>query len=419
MTRRRVVRLTAITLVCLAFVAGLFVSYQHSFGPRTVTAIFKNANAIYTGDDVRVAGVKVGTITAIQPAATSVRLTMKVARSVSIPADAKAVIVAQNLVAARYVQLTPVYRKGMGDVMADGSIIPVERTAVPVEWDEVKEQLDRLATELGPATGKPTGSAGRFIESAANALGGNGDKLRQALAQLSGVSRVLAEGSGDIADVIRNLQTFVTALRDSSEQIVEFEDRLATLSSVLDGSKSDLNAALTDLSVAVGDVQRFVASTRDKSAEQIERLADVTQNLADRKNDVEQLLHVFPTAVANFYNVYDPVSGTFAGVPTVNNFSNPIQFICAAMAATTPGNPADGVKKCAEYLGPVLRIFNPQTLVNLNYVPIPLNPILGPVPSPDDIIYTEPKLDPRNIVEPPPAGAPPPPSGLPAERPSS
>ena len=34
--------------------------------------------------------------------------------------------------------------------MGDGAVIPVDRTAVPVEWDEVKEQLMRLATELGP-----------------------------------------------------------------------------------------------------------------------------------------------------------------------------------------------------------------------------------------------------------------------------
>ena len=71
--------------------------------------------------------------------------------------------------------------------MSDGAVIPIERTAVPVEWNEVKEQLMRLATELGPDNGMSTGSVGRFIDSAANAMDGNGDKLRQTLAQLSGV----------------------------------------------------------------------------------------------------------------------------------------------------------------------------------------------------------------------------------------
>ena len=90
-------------------------------------------------------------------------------------------------------------------------MIPSDRTAVPVEWDDVKTQLMRLATELGPKEGAQGGvsdtSVSRFIDSAANALGGNGDKLRQTLAQLSGVARVFAEGSGNIVDIIKNLQT--------------------------------------------------------------------------------------------------------------------------------------------------------------------------------------------------------------------
>src|SRR6185312_16191528 len=112
--------------------------------------------------------------------------------------------VAQNLVAARYVQLTPAYRKGGGPTMRDGAVIPSDRTAVPVEWDQVKTQLMRLATELGPANGASTTALGHFIDSAANAMTGNGDKLRQTIAQLSKVGRILAGGSGNIVDIIKN-----------------------------------------------------------------------------------------------------------------------------------------------------------------------------------------------------------------------
>ncbi|MCB0925912.1 MAG: mammalian cell entry protein, partial [Mycobacterium sp.] len=60
-----------------------------------------------------------------------------------------AVIVAGNLVGARYVQLTPAYgADGRTDAprMRDGTLIGTDRTAIPVEWDEIKTQLDRLAT---------------------------------------------------------------------------------------------------------------------------------------------------------------------------------------------------------------------------------------------------------------------------------
>lgn len=150
----------------------------------------------------------------------------------------------------------------------------------------------------------------RFIETTADAMEGNGEKLRNTISQLSGVARILAEGSGNIVDIIKNLQTFVTALRDSNQQVVAFQNRLATLTSVVDGSRSDLDAALKNLSVAVGEVQRFVAGSRNQTSEQIQRLADVTSNLVDQRLQVENLLHIAPNAFVNGYNIYNPDSGS-------------------------------------------------------------------------------------------------------------
>ncbi len=164
-----------------------------------------------------------------------------------------------------------------------------------MEWDEVKTQLNRLATELGPQSGVSGTSASRFIDSAANAMDGNGAKLREMLAQLSG-------GGKDFRQWQRRhrryrqggLQTFVTALRGSSAQIVVFEDRLATLTSVVDDSRSSLDDMLNELSVAVGDVQRFVAGSRKETTEQVQRLANVTQVLAEQKDAIRNILHVTP-----------------------------------------------------------------------------------------------------------------------------
>lgn len=394
---------TVAGVLVLALLGGGFVAARALFfGPNTITAFFPTATAIYPGDDVRVSGVKVGTISSIEPQGTQTKMTMRVDRSVPVPADASAVIVAQNLVAARYVQLTPAYRTE-GPKMADGAVIPTDRTAVPVEWDEVKRQLERLATDLAPTGDTSTSSVGRFIDSAANALDGNGDKLRATLAELSGAGRILAEGSGNFVGIIKNLQIFVSALRGSNEQIVAFNDRLATLSSVLDGSKSDLDAALTNLSVATEEVKRFVAGSRNQTAEQLEGLVKVTQTLVDVKDDFEQVLHVTPTAFANGYNIYDPDIGAVRGGFSIPNLASPMQFVCGMIGATQNTTAPETAKLCHDYLGPALR------LLNLNYIPVPINPYLARSAAPHNIVYADPKLAPGGE-----GGAPMPPETPPA-----
>nr|WP_156662709.1 MCE family protein [Mycobacterium sp. 1274761.0] len=388
--RKRITMLAAVLLV-VVLVAGTIVLVRKAFfGPTTITAYFPTATAIYAGDEVRVSGVKVGSIDSIKPDGTQTKMTLKVDHGIAIPADAKAVIVAQNLVAARYVQLTPAYRNGGGPTMRDGAVIPADRTAVPVEWDEVKEQLMRLATDLGPKPGSGISdtSISRFLDSSANALGGNGDKLRQTLAQLSGAARIFAEGSGNIVDIIKNLQIFVAALRDSKEQIVLFENRLASLTSVVNDSRSDLDAALSDLSVAIGEVQRFVAGTRNEAAEQVARLADVTQVLVDNKMSLENILHVAPNALANFENIYYPNGGAVSGAFSLVNFSNPVYFFCGLIGGIANTTAPETAKLCAQYLGPVLR------LLNFNNIPLPFNAYLRPSINPDYLIYTDPKLAP-------------------------
>lgn len=379
-------------------VAATYLVTQGHLGTRTVSAIFDTATGIYPGDQVRVAGVPVGTITSMKAEGTQVRIGMEVDDDVPVPADVRAIVVAENLVSARFVQLAPMYTSG--PTLPDGATIPRDRTAVPVEWDEVKTQLNRLATDLGPQGDVSSTSVGRFIDSAADALDGNGAKLRETISELSGAAAIFADSSGDLVGTVQNLQTFVSVLRDSSRQIVQFEDRLSTLTSALDGSRSDLDAALTDLSEVIDDVQRFVHDSSAETTEQVQRLADVTQNFVDLRMDLEQVLHVTPTSLANAYNMFDPRTGGASGVFVLNNMSDPVSFICGMTGALENVTAPETAKLCAQTLGPALRT------TNFNYLPFPFNPFLTAAPSPGKLIYSEPELAPGNDPGPPAAPVP-------------
>ncbi|MEB3068202.1 MCE family protein [[Mycobacterium] vasticus] len=387
MARGRLRLIAAVTLAVVGAAVSALVVRSTAFTPKTITAYFNHASAIYPDDQVRVSGVEVGAIDRIEPHGTYSKVTMHINRRVPVPSNANAVIVAPNLVAARYIQLVPTSTPS-SEIIADGALIPLDRTAVPVDWDEVKEQLMRLATDLGPHDGVQNTSAAQFIDSAANAMNGNGERLRQTLAQLSGVGRILADGSGDIVDILRNLQRFVGTLKDSNIQVVQFQDRFATLTNALDNGRSELDAALTNLASVVGDIQTFIAGSRDKTSEQLQRLTGVTQTLVDHRTDLEQVLHVAPHALANTVNMFDPQLGSGTGAFVLTNFSNPVQFLCSSIGAVANVTAPETAKLCAQYLGPALNS------ANFNMLPFPMNPYLAKSPPPEDLIYTEPGLMP-------------------------
>lgn len=173
MTHRRSASALGVVLALLLFAGTGLLIKQAYFPARTITALFTSATGIYPGDKVQVAGVTVGSIASIEPAGTQAKFTLEIDRGIPLPADVRAVIIAQSLVAARTLQLAPAYTDS-GPTLPDRAVIPVERTAVPVEWDEVKTQLMRLATDLGPTSEVSTPGVARFIDSAAKAMAGNG-----------------------------------------------------------------------------------------------------------------------------------------------------------------------------------------------------------------------------------------------------
>ena len=83
MTAKRMRFLTAL-LVALLLGGGAVVVRDAFYAPRTITVYFVSATGIYSGDEVRVSGVKIGTITAIDPVGGQARMTLHVDRGVPI-----------------------------------------------------------------------------------------------------------------------------------------------------------------------------------------------------------------------------------------------------------------------------------------------------------------------------------------------
>ncbi|WP_042574404.1 MCE family protein [Rhodococcus sp. MEB064] len=357
------------------------------FTSVAVTAEFANTTGLYVGDDVRLMGVTIGSVTSIEPRGDHAEVGLRYDSSYSIPADAKAVIVSQSVVASRFVQLAPAYDGG--DTLRSADTIPLDRTAVPVEWDRITEQLARVSETLAPQgpTGPDSVDAARPLGALVDAvdanIGGRGQDIRTTLTQLSDAMRTLSDGRTDLYSLVRNLQVFVSALAASDQQIVTFNETMASVTSVLADDQDEIGSALASLDGAVSDVERFVRENRTGVATALGSLEELTAELASQRDGIAQILHVAPTALSNLNNIYQPAHNAIVSSLAPNNFANPMDFVCSAIAAAEQVGAQEGAESCVRYLGPLLK-----TLA-FDYLPLQANPIKGVGALPGQIVDSE------------------------------
>jgi phospholipid/cholesterol/gamma-HCH transport system substrate-binding protein len=388
--RRRGLLIALVVALVAALAVGAYVLWPGR-GSTKIIGYFSSAVGLYPGDEVRIVGVPVGRIDAIEPRPTDVKITMSVDEGVMVPADARAIIVSPNLVAARFVQLTPAYEPGSnGEVLSDGAVIGLDRTGVPVEWDQVKEELAKLSQTLGPEEGSLQGPLTEFVDQAATTFDGNGDSFRNALRELSTTAGRLGDSRTDLFGTIRNLQVLVNALSNSNEQIVQFSNHVASVSQVLAASTTGLDSTLGTLNQALSDVREFLDDNNQTLIGSVNKLTELTTLLSDQSEDLEQVLHVTPNGLANFYNIYNPAQGTVGGLLSLPNFANPVQFICGG--TFDPGVTAnkDNIKRaeiCKQRMGPVLR------RITMNFPPVVFHPINSITAYKGQIIYDSPETE--------------------------
>ncbi|SSC22817.1 Virulence factor Mce protein, partial [Klenkia terrae] len=277
-------------------------------GQIRVTAWFGQTVGLYTGSDVRVLGIDVGEITDVVPMGDRVRVDMLVDEQYAIPADADAVILAPSLVADRYVQFAPVYSGG--ERMADGAEVPLERTATPVELDQVYGALDDLSVALGPTGANADGALSDLVDVGAANLDGNGQALNTTLTGFSQAVRTLAENRDDLFGSLDNLQTFTTALATIDSQVGQFNTNLAAVAEQLAGEREDLASAISLLSSALGQVATFVQQNTALLTTNVDRLSAVTLTLVQQRQALAQVLDVAPAAIGNLAHAYNPDYGT-------------------------------------------------------------------------------------------------------------
>ena len=381
----------AALVVVLALAAG-FVGWHlyEKLTTNTVVAYLPAANALYSGDKVQIMGVRVGSVDKIEPAGGKMKVTFHYDNKYKVPANASAVVLNPTLVASRTIQLEPPYKGG--PVMGDNAVIPIERTQVPTEFDQLRESVANTINKLGPTPEQPKGPFGDLIEGYADGLAGKGKQINTTLNSLSRSLTALNQGRGDFFAVVHNLALFVNALHKDDRQFVALNNNLAAFTDKLTGSSSDLADAIQQFDRLIATLRPFLVKNRQVLARDIDNLANLTTTLVQPEplNGLETALHVLPTLETNLSQIYHPAHGAVMSIPAIPNFANPMQFMCSMIQAGSRLGYQESAELCAQYLAPIL------DAVKFNYLPFGLNLFSTAETLPKEVAYSEPRLRPPN-----------------------
>lgn len=350
-----------VVVVFLALVVSAVVIWTARDTDKTVTVEFSETTAVYEGSDVKVLGVAIGKVEKLTPRGDMVVATISYDDTYDLPDDVKAAIVSPAIVGDRYVQFAPAYTEG--PTLEDGATIGNDRTAVPVELDEVYSSISDLSVALGPDGANDDGSLSRLVDNLAGQLDGQGAQVNETIQNFSKLATTLDSNSEDLFGSVREVQEFVEVLNRNDATVRAFNDSTAQVSEVLEGERDDLAATLSALSTALTDVNTLVTENRDVLRSNVDKIESLSQVLRTRQGEFEELLVAAPTALSNIALTYNGNYGTLdnrAGLEELllGGIKDPAGLLCNLLDESTDDALCGAV---SGILDPILGGLSPRT----------------------------------------------------------
>lgn len=299
---RKIVVVSVAALLVLAGLVGLRPALTEDL--RTLSVLFPRTTNLYDGAQVKVLGVRIGTVDEIEVEGTRVRVTMSYESDVKLPADVHAVIVPPSVVGDRFVQLAPAYTGG--EVLADGAALGLERSSVPLELEDTYRALDQVAGSLGPRGANRDGALSRLISAGAANLRGRGRLLNSTVRDLADAIAVLAGSSQSINGTTSNLGRITRRLAGSDATIRSLVRNLVAVATELNSQGDGLVDAVTTLDRALGSVADFARENRANLRGSVSDLTSVSSVLRRHLRELEEITDLAPVGLVNLLKTYVP-----------------------------------------------------------------------------------------------------------------
>jgi phospholipid/cholesterol/gamma-HCH transport system substrate-binding protein len=230
--------------VGLFFLLGLalaWITFESLNGGRlfkkpgyTLVAGFANLKGLKSGDEIRMAGVKVGAVQLTRLAGHRVEALLAIEPGVKIPSDAVASVEQSSLLGSNYLGVT--FGTPGVELLKDGDEISTKAT---VDMSEVISQLGNLGSKLEQVVGEIGKSMG---------AGSDGGGIFQRL------DKLVTDNGPKLTATISNLQDITAKIKTSE----------GTLGKLINEPKlhDDLLASVTEIKAAAADARTFMGDAK-------------------------------------------------------------------------------------------------------------------------------------------------------------
>ncbi len=259
-----------------------------SFGEtKEYKAVFSDATGVVNGDDVRVAGVKVGNVKDVEIIdRTRALVTFKVAADHQLTDSTFASVRYRNLVGQRYIALT----QGVGgpSVLREGATIPLTKTAPALDLTVLFNGFKPLFAALSPE------DVNKLAYEIVTVFQGEGGTLESLLAHTASVTTTLASRDQIIGDLITNLNEVMVTLGDRDTELSNTLIKLREFVSGLSQDREAILGSLDSVSALAVETSDLVTGIRPGLTKDITQLRKVAGTLDKNKGEIDRALQVLP-----------------------------------------------------------------------------------------------------------------------------
>jgi phospholipid/cholesterol/gamma-HCH transport system substrate-binding protein len=301
---------------------GLTIANAHLGGAEDYSARFSDVTSLNVGDDVRIAGVKVGQVDSIDVVdRQQAQVGFSIDDGVALPATTTAVIKFRNLVGQRYVELD----RGAGsmtDDLAPGATIPLDRTQPALDLTELFNGFKPLFQALSP------NDVNQLSYEIIQVFQGEGSTVDSLLSNTASLTSTIADKDQVIGQVIDNLNSVLDTVNAHTTQL---SDLIVTLQQLVSGLAAD-RQPISDAIGALGGLANTTAGLLDQGRAplktDIANLGSLTKNLNDNQSTVQHFIQFLPTKLkaiiptasyGSWFNFFLCSASTSVSLPPVIN----------------------------------------------------------------------------------------------------